>query len=85
MSPDEQAELIQEVLDDLPDNMEGDMVSALLATIADGYSDTEQDSITFLLQALGMVFACSKFDQKEIDTKMRSPWTMPREYLNKLN
>jgi len=71
MSPDEQAELIQEVLDDLPDNMEGDMVSALLATIADGYSDTEQDSITFLLQAL--------------DTMMRSPWTMPREYLNKLN
>jgi hypothetical protein len=65
MSPDEQAELIQEVLDDLPDNMEGDMVSALLATIADGYSDTEQDSITFLLQALGMVFACSKFDQKK--------------------
>jgi hypothetical protein len=63
MSPDEQAELIQEVLDDLPDNMEGDMVSALLATIADGYSNTEQDSITFLLQALGMVFACSKFDQ----------------------
>ena len=85
MSPDEQAELIQEVLDDLPDNMEGDMVSALLATIADGYSDTEQDSITFLLQALGMVFACSKFDQKEIDTMMRSPWMMPREYLNKLN
>ena len=85
MSPDEQAELIQEVLDDLPDNMEGDMVSALLATIADGYSDTEQDSITFLLQALGMVFACSKFDQTEIDTMMRSPWTMPREYLNNLN
>lgn len=85
MLPDEQAELIQEVLDDLPDNMEGDMVSALLATIADGYSETEQDSITFLLQALGMVFACSKFDQKEIDTMMRSPWTMPREYLNKLN
>jgi hypothetical protein len=37
------------------------------------------------LQALGMVFACSKFDQTEIDTMMRSPWTMPREYLNKLN